>query len=114
MDYKESNQMSVGPFSLLLSKTGHLCKSRPFSNNYKLMIVPKFVSCYGLLEHFIPYASRLISIKNMAPTVKSEQDALIYSLTSIDLTVYRWWRHFDFHACLTKQNFSSETTEASQ
>ena len=112
MDYKESNQMSVCPFSLLISKTGHVCKSRPFSNNYQLMIVPKFVSCYGLSEHFIPYASRLISIKNMADTVKSEQDNLIYSLTSIDLT--GWWRHFDFHACLTKQNFSSETTEASQ
>ena len=54
MDYKESNQMSVGPFSLLLSKTGDVCKSSPFSNNYLLMIVPKFVACYGLLEHFIP------------------------------------------------------------
>ena len=49
MDYKESNQMSVGPFSLLLSKTGDVCKSRPFSENYYFMIVPKFVSCYGLL-----------------------------------------------------------------
>ena len=54
MDYKESNQTSVGPFSLLLSKIGDVCKSRPFSNNYLLKIVPKFVSCYGLLENFIP------------------------------------------------------------
>ena len=45
--------------------------------------------------------------------MKSEQDVLIYSLTLMDLTVYREWRHFDFHARLTKQNFSSETTEAS-
>ena len=78
------------------------------------MIVPKFVSCYGFLEHFIPLLSGLISIKYVADTVKSEQDVLICSLTSIDLTVYREWRHFDFHARLTKQNFSSETTEASQ
>ena len=52
------------------------------------MIVPKFVSCYGFLEHFIPLASLFISIKYVADTVKSEQDVLIYSLTSIDLTVY--------------------------
>ena len=45
------------------------------------MIVPKFVSCYGFLEHFIPKASRLLSIKYVADTVKSEQDVLIYSLT---------------------------------
>ena len=50
----------------------------------------------------------------MAETVESEQDVLIYSLTLIDPTVYREWRHFDFHARLTKQNLSSETTEASQ
>ena len=50
----------------------------------------------------------------MADTVKSEQDVLIYSLTLIDLTVYREWRHFDFNARLTKQNLFSETTEASQ
>ena len=53
------------------------------------MIVPKFVSCYGFLEHFIPLASRFISIKYVSDTVKSEQDVLIYSLTGIDLTVYR-------------------------
>ena len=46
--------------------------------------------------------------------MKSEQDVLIYSLTFIHLTVNREWRHFDFHARLTKQNFSSETTEPSQ
>ena len=45
------------------------------------MIVPKFQSCYGFLEHFIPYASRLISMKYVADTVKGEQDVLIYSLT---------------------------------
>ena len=28
--------------------------------------------------------------------------------------MYRWWRHFDFHAPLTKQNFSSEPTKPSQ
>ena len=53
------------------------------------MIVPKFVSCYGFLEHFIPSASRFISIKYVIDTVKIEQDVLIYSLTLIDLTVYR-------------------------
>ena len=53
------------------------------------MIVPKFVSGYGFLEHFIPEASRLISIKYVADTMKSEQDVLIYSLTLVDLTVYR-------------------------
>ena len=52
------------------------------------MIVPKFVSCYGFLDHFIPYAFRPISIKYVADTVKGEQDVPIYSLTSIDLTVY--------------------------
>ena len=41
------------------------------------MIVPKFVSGYGFLEDFIPYASRLTSIKYVANTVKSEQDVLI-------------------------------------
>ena len=45
------------------------------------MIVPKFVSCYGFLEHFIPKASRLLSIKHVADTVESEQDVPIYSLT---------------------------------
>ena len=45
------------------------------------MIVPKFVSCYGFLEEFIPEASRLIFIKYVADAVKSEQDVLIYSLT---------------------------------
>ena len=45
------------------------------------MIVPKFESSYGFLEHFIPEASRLICIKYVADTVKSEQDVLIYSLT---------------------------------
>ena len=45
------------------------------------MIVPKFESCYGLKQHFIPLASRLISIKYVADTVKREQDVLIYSLT---------------------------------
>ena len=45
------------------------------------MIVPKFVSCYGFLEHFFPQASCFISIKYVADTVKSEQDVLIYSLT---------------------------------
>ena len=50
------------------------------------MIVPQFVFCYGFLEHFIPYASRLICIKYVAETVESEQDVLIYSLTLIDLT----------------------------
>ena len=41
------------------------------------MIVPRFVSCYGFLEHFIHKASRLLSIKYVADTVKSEQDVLI-------------------------------------
>ena len=45
------------------------------------MIVPTFVSCYGFLEHFIPVASRLISIKYVADAVKSEQEVVIYSLT---------------------------------
>ena len=45
------------------------------------MIVPKFVSCYGFLEHFIPSASLFISIKYVADTVKIEEDALIYTLT---------------------------------
>ena len=45
------------------------------------MIVPKFVSCYGFLEHFIPSDSLFISIKYVADTVKIEQDVLIYSLT---------------------------------
>ena len=45
------------------------------------MIVPKFVSCYGFLEDFIPSASLFISIKYVADTVKIEQDVLIYSLT---------------------------------
>ena len=45
------------------------------------MIVLKFVSGYGYLEHFIPLASRLISIKYVADTVKSEQEVLFYSLT---------------------------------
>ena len=45
------------------------------------MIVPKIVSCYGFLEHLVPKASRLISIKYVADTVKREQDVLIYSLT---------------------------------
>ena len=45
------------------------------------MIVPKFVSCYGFLEHFIPLASLFISIKYVADTVKIEQDVLTYSLT---------------------------------
>ena len=40
------------------------------------MIVPKFVSGYGYLEHFIPLASRLISIKYVADTLKSEQEVL--------------------------------------
>ena len=55
-----------------------------------------------------------MSFKYVSDTVKSEQDVLIYSLTWIDLTVYREWRHFDFHARLTKQNFSSEKTKARQ
>ena len=45
------------------------------------MIVPKFLSCYGFLEHFIPSASLFISIKYVADTVKIKQDVLIYSLT---------------------------------
>ena len=45
------------------------------------MMVPRFVSCYGFLEHFIPLASRLPSIKYVADTVKSEQHVLIYRLT---------------------------------
>ena len=45
------------------------------------MIVPKFVSCYGFLEHFIPSASRFIFIKYVAHTVKIKEDVLIYSLT---------------------------------
>ena len=53
------------------------------------MMAPKFVCCYGVLEHFIPQASRLICIKYVAETVESEQDVLIYSLTWIDLAVYR-------------------------
>ena len=53
------------------------------------MIVPNFVSCYGFLKHFIPYAFRLISIKYVGDTVKGEQDVPIYSLTWIDVTVYR-------------------------
>ena len=72
------------------------------------------MSGYGFLEHFIPLASRLIGIKYAADTVKSEQDVFIYSLTWVDLTVYREWGHFDFYARLKKQTFSSETTEASQ
>ena len=32
--YRESNQTSVGPFSLLWSKIGDVCKSWPFSSNY--------------------------------------------------------------------------------
>ena len=36
------------------------------------MIVPKFVSGYGFLEHFISLSFRLISIKYVAYTVKSE------------------------------------------
>ena len=47
------------------------------------------MAVYGVLEHFIPSASRLISINYVADTVKSEQDVLIYSLTWVDLTVYR-------------------------
>ena len=78
------------------------------------MIVPKFVSCYGFLEYFIPLASRLICIKYVADTVKSHQDVSIYSLTWVELRVYREWRQFNFHARLTKQKFPSETTEASQ
>ena len=38
------------------------------------MIVPKFVSCFGFIEHLIPEAPRLISIKYGADTLKSEQD----------------------------------------
>ena len=53
------------------------------------MIVPKFVSCQGFLEHFIPLASRLISLKYVGDNVKGEQDVLIYSSTRTDLTVYR-------------------------
>ena len=45
------------------------------------MIVPKFVSGYGFLGHFIPYACRVISVKYVADTVKSQQDVLIHSLT---------------------------------
>ena len=45
------------------------------------MIVPKFVSCYGFLEHFIPSVSLFISVKYVADNVKIEQDVLIYSLT---------------------------------
>ena len=45
------------------------------------MIVPKFKSYVGFLEHFIRKGSRLISIKYVADTVKSEQDVLMYSLT---------------------------------
>ena len=36
------------------------------------MIVPKFVSGYGFLDHFIAQASRLIAIKYVTDTVKSE------------------------------------------
>ena len=35
------------------------------------MIVPKFVSCYGFLEHFIPQASGLISINYVTGTAKA-------------------------------------------
>ena len=45
------------------------------------MIVPKLVSGYGFLEHFIPEACRPISIKYVSDTVKSEENVLIYSLT---------------------------------
>ena len=45
------------------------------------MIVPKFVSCYGFLEHFIPSGPLFICIKFVADTVKIEEDVLIYSLT---------------------------------
>ena len=45
------------------------------------MIVPKFVSCYGFLEHFILSAFLFISIKYVVDTVKIEQDVLIYSIT---------------------------------
>ena len=45
------------------------------------MIVPKFVSCYGFLNHFIPSASLFICIKYVTDTVKIKQDVFIYSLT---------------------------------
>ena len=45
------------------------------------MIVPRFVSRYGFLEDFIPEACRLIFIKYVADTVKSEQQVPILSLT---------------------------------
>ena len=45
------------------------------------MIVPKLVSGYGFLEHFISEACSPISIKYVADSVKSEENVFIYSLT---------------------------------
>ena len=37
------------------------------------MIAPKFVSCYGFLEHFIPKASGLISINYVTGTANASK-----------------------------------------
>ena len=111
---QREEQMSVGPFLFLWSRTGGVCKSWPFSNNCKLMIVPKLVSGYGFLGAFysLSLSSYLYQVRGRH--CESEENVFIYSLTWVDLTVYREWRHFDFRARLKKQNFSSETTELSQ
>ena len=38
-------------FAVIKDRT--ICKTLAFLNKYQLMIVPKFVSGYGFLDHFI-------------------------------------------------------------
>ena len=48
---QQPNESRSFLFAVIKDKT--ICKSWPFLNNYLLIIVPKFVSGYGFLEHFI-------------------------------------------------------------
>ena len=64
---QQPNECRSFLFAVIKDRT--ICKCWFFLNNYQLIIVPKFVSGYGFLEHFIPYASRLIAIKYAADTV---------------------------------------------
>ena len=60
---QEPNECRSLLFAVIKDRT--ICKSWPFLNNYQLIIVPKFVSGYGLFRafNFLSFSSYLYQVR---------------------------------------------------
>ena len=73
-------------------------------------------SCTLMAFHSIIFPKLLVlSLKSTCQTLWNASKAFLFTTKhECHLTMYRYWRQFDFYACLTKNKSSSELRKAIQ